>query len=691
MAAADHARAPMESLRRWASDLLRGFVRCLFPLAMLLLAAGLLYSPQGGDVLRVLIEQNADDESHRLSGLIFLWAASGALALSLWYSMRWLLTAQMPGLPLCTQPGWLRRWLPRGIGAAVPALVAHNLVVLAATSSSGMHERAQAAAWWFGALAVVLLVLLRLRGPLLERLVHAGWLASDEGRRAGNPDVLEVNASLPLVTKLIVAWGIGVTLLIAGMMMLFPVSLPRVIQAAAVALIALASINLLGSFVLSYWPLRSGLPHLAPWVLLVGGALGAWNDNHVVHPAVDPARTTLAALRDPVAELAPFLKADGALPPAVVFVASEGGGIRAAYWTAAVMQELTAQVDAIEGRVAMLSGVSGGSLGLASWLAVQRAHVCPHRGTSPPERATDSLALDYVSPGVAGMLYYDLIQRFVPWPVAAWDRSRALEGGWQRAFARQPDQPFELTLDAFYAGCRGLPQLLLNSTIVETGQRTVLSLLDTRAIDQGMSLMSGDFVPRYQSLAGLVHHSARFPLLSPAATVTQLRDGSQALDPPRPRLRLVDGGYYDNSGVDTLTDLIEAMRRGGAPAFRPVLLLIENDPKATRQPPTPAQLKPSGWFPEAGSVLGAMLAVRGAHADAAKLRARAMYGCDVIALPIGGGSEAAHAPLGWALSDHVRKALSNEAFAAVQRIEPVLRARLRSDAPPCPQGSGSAP
>lgn len=683
-------RSLLESLRHWVADLLRGCVRCLFPLAMLALAAGLLYSPQGRDVLRALIEQNADDDSHRISGLIYLGIASAALALSLWYAMRWLLTAEMRGLPLRMPPGAARRWLPRVLGAAVPAMVAHNLHGLAGASAGELQRRAQLAAAMFAALTVLLPLLARARGPVMSRLVRSGWMAGEDGRSAGQPHVLGIDAPLPLITKLTVGWGIGVTMLIGGMMILFPVSLPRVIQAAAVALIALASINLFGSFVLSYWPLRRGLPHLAPWVLLAGGVLGVWNDNHVVHPTIDRA-VTPPPLRDPVAELAQFLPASAAPSPAVVFVASEGGGIRAAYWTAAVMQQLTAQVDALDGRVAMLSGVSGGSLGLASWLAVQRARRCPTSGTPPAELATDSLALDFVAPGVAGLLYYDLIQRFLPWPVEAWDRSRAMVVGWQRAFALQPDKPFELTLDAFYRGCHGLPQLLLNSTIVETGQRTVLSLLDTRAIAQGMNLMGGDYATRYQSLAGLVLHSARFPVLSPAGTITQVREGGRWLDTPRPRLRLVDGGYYDNSGVDTLIDLIEAMRRSGAPPFRPVILLIENDPKATRQPPTPDRLSPSPWFPEAGSVLGAMLKVRSAHADAAKLRAKAMYGCDVIALPIGSASEAARAPLGWALSDHVRQALAAEAIGAVQRIEPLLRERLSGDAPPCASGTGSRP
>lgn len=160
--------------------------------------------------------------------------------------------------------------------------------------------------------------------------------------------------------------------------------------------------------------------------------------------------------------------------------------------------------------------------------------------------------MDFVSLAVAGLLYYDLIQRFIPVPVGAWDRSRALEEGWQRAFSHSPGRPIEQTLPALYRSCEGLPQLLLNSTVVETGQRAVLTRFATNPAQPGpifvdhFDAMSEKFTTRTQSVAGLMHHSARFPAVSPAGTIEEITDGKRV-----PAFRLVDGGYFDNSGMQT--------------------------------------------------------------------------------------------------------------------------------------------
>src|SRR5258706_13037118 len=67
-----------------------------------------------------------------------------------------------------------------------------------------------------------------------------------------------------------------------------------------------------------------------------------------------------------------------ALPPDIIadrdafLVSAEGGGIRAAYWTAVALEHADGfPNDQIRERVAVVSGVSGGSLGVATWIAVQ--------------------------------------------------------------------------------------------------------------------------------------------------------------------------------------------------------------------------------------------------------------------------------------------------------------------------------
>jgi hypothetical protein len=47
-------------------------------------------------------------------------------------------------------------------------------------------------------------------------------------------------------------------------------------------------------------------------------------------------------------------------------------------------------------------------------------------------------------------------------------------------------------------------------------------------------------------------------------------------------LRVVDGGYFENSGAATAMDLIRILRRDQPERFYPILVLIRNDPKASR-------------------------------------------------------------------------------------------------------------
>jgi hypothetical protein len=92
-------------------------------------------------------------------------------------------------------------------------------------------------------------------------------------------------------------------------------------------------------------------------------------------------------------------------------------------------------------------------------------------------------------------------------------------------------------------------------------------------------------------LSTAAHNSARFTYVSPAGTVQRQdrQDGKQAW------LRLVDGGYFENSGAVTASELVELVRRAHlgllsegaieAPqTIRPIVLHIANDPAITDDP-----------------------------------------------------------------------------------------------------------
>ncbi len=115
-----------------------------------------------------------------------------------------------------------------------------------------------------------------------------------------------------------------------------------------------------------------------------------------------------------------------------------------------------------------------------------------------------------------------------------------------------------------------MPSLLLNTTSVDSGQRAVVSNLTVGELPQIIDLLQ----PRYQldaiRTSAAAGASARFTYVSPAGSV-HVTDGA--------KLRLVDGGYFENSGAATMGDLLALLTEGDHP-IKPILLLIRNDPNA---------------------------------------------------------------------------------------------------------------
>ncbi|MFJ5954663.1 hypothetical protein ACIQC5_01765 [Paenarthrobacter sp. NPDC092416] len=261
----------------------------------------------------------------------------------------------------------------------------------------------------------------------------------------------------------------------------------------------------------------------------------------------------------------------------MLLVASEGGGIRAASWTARVFAQI---VDADTnagircGGVASFasSGVSGGSLGLT----------LVNLYDSSPEivRAVDEVAApDALAAGVAGAIVGDLVAEgagvMMPTDQGdGWkwhDRAGLMETIWEG----QADK-LGGAFDVSERGPAGA--LILNSTATGSGCRLVVSQLDlvTATADprkpgcgepEGQPvtidlLKSGHFCNTQFNWSTAVGLSARFPIISPAGRVFYPGDsesGQPAGCPDNvaaaPSLQAIDGGYAEVSGLGTVSDL----------------------------------------------------------------------------------------------------------------------------------------
>lgn len=243
-------------------------------------------------------------------------------------------------------------------------------------------------------------------------------------------------------------------------------------------------------------------------------------------------------------------------------VAAEGGGIRAAYWTALVLDELSKTVPRFSDRLFALSGVSGGTVGSAFYLA----HEADKKKSTPvqPGSVTECLKSDFLSPLVASFLGSDFFQLFSPFPFG-YDRAVFLEKAWEEGY----NQTFKSNtlaepMGALYA-YHSLPLLFSNSTVVQNGQRAIyapVKLGSSKGTPFDSILDVGENLTQPVSLSTVALMSARFPYVTPGGRFFK---GNRPLD-------LVDGGYFENSGLATALIIRDVVQ--GIESYRPVRIIF---------------------------------------------------------------------------------------------------------------------
>ncbi|GKT07007.1 patatin-like phospholipase family protein [Desulforhabdus sp. TSK] len=263
-------------------------------------------------------------------------------------------------------------------------------------------------------------------------------------------------------------------------------------------------------------------------------------------------------------------------PERVFLVASEGGGIRSAYWTAQVLRQLRRKFKNFDRRTFVISGVSGGAVGAAVYSACLRKGGAGQTDEFLQECLSDGFSrMDALTPLLAAWLFEDSLARLLPTSLDKWCRqpgcghmSRALgfEREWLRVF---PD-----LAEPLYSRGKGLPHLLLNSTWVETGE---LAVAGTIKLDEAHFPGARDVQKRLGAdlnLMAAAHVAARFPYINPLAGV----------QPESVKLQghLADGGYFDNSGAVSVAHVWRAMnglRSLDRNQWGATLLLIRNGVK----------------------------------------------------------------------------------------------------------------
>jgi hypothetical protein len=266
----------------------------------------------------------------------------------------------------------------------------------------------------------------------------------------------------------------------------------------------------------------------------------------------------------------------------VYIVAAQGGGIYAAYHASRLLGSLQDRCSAFAFHTFAISGVSGGSVGASVFVSLlkQQQGVKPEpckpgsvtnrdllkEENSLAAESSRILDQDLLSPLLSGFLFSDALQTVIPTPFPQLDRARLLERSLERAFDNptdiakggpvprltKRDNPLTLAYSTHWDTNAGWPALVLNTTDVRSGQRRLMAPFDFgKDTDKVLPVRPGGALAGVK-LSTAAFLSARFPWVTPSAW---FKDASGGLT------YLVDGGYYDNSGLATALELMREIEK----------------------------------------------------------------------------------------------------------------------------------
>jgi len=237
----------------------------------------------------------------------------------------------------------------------------------------------------------------------------------------------------------------------------------------------------------------------------------------------------------------------------IYLIAAEGGALRTGTFTAMVLSKLADLDSNFSKRVYAYSTVSGGSLGAGFFQSIEGLNNWPNHTYSLASK--QFFEMDFLSAVTGKLVFAELLQCLIPWHLPRLDRAITLEKLWEIGWANtisanRSSNYFEYPIPA----SENDPAILFQTVEVETGIPCIWSNLNL----QGAIPLSAirDLGSRYNkslAMSTAINLSARFPLLSPAA-MFDTNIGSRNI-----RRHYVDGGYFENSGQETLLQLIQSL------------------------------------------------------------------------------------------------------------------------------------
>ncbi|MBN2735989.1 MAG: DUF998 domain-containing protein [Spirochaetales bacterium] len=456
--------------------------------------------------------------------------------------------------------------LPKVLGTG--ALLVISLSFFTQLSQLGLSESTRSTLFTVGLIfliyAIVFFIFLVLKKRIFKLdlgLVEAGHPESD--------DFLSIK-TLPKITRAVLFISSGLSFFLLLIFVINPYTLPPKVGASITILFVCLTIWLPPLYWIHYGARRSGLPIFTVLFILIF-VFSFFNSNKDIRMlgTQTERKYTLLEYFDSWYKLRTEeqdnSKVNKAIP--MIMILSEGGGIRASYWSACLMGRLQKECPDFSKYVFAIQGVSGGSFGatvFTSLLKVYKDHPEEMDLLSAEDakkgiyqlKAKEVIGKDYLSPVITAMFTREIIQFLLPFPIESFDHAKVFEKVWE------DNWPMAVTLhevgDKTYSGGftsiwkndpnHFIPPAFLNITKVENGNPFAISpIIFSEKQENGAFSSLGltkdfyDYINNAEirvSTASLI--SARFPYVGPAGLVYE--KGATT--------GFVDGGYFDNTGAN---------------------------------------------------------------------------------------------------------------------------------------------
>lgn len=293
----------------------------------------------------------------------------------------------------------------------------------------------------------------------------------------------------------------------------------------------------------------------------------------------------------------------------IYIITAQGGGIYAAYHAASFLSAIQDRCASFSDHIFAISGVSGGSVGASIFASLLKKNLPKNTAlydnqkickpikelmktpakpsASIQTKFRDAVDLifkkDLLTPLVTAALFPDFLQRFYFQPIRSFDRTKVFELSLERAaedyfksyrnFNASDINPLSDAYLNHWQVSGATPALIFNTTEVGSGRRRLISpfvfaedrisFLPIWSKSDANNSYNATSKGQHILLSTAAVTSARFSWITPAGWFVEKKKkskNSKSNSIIKKKIRLVDGGYFENSGVASALDLIEEIR-----------------------------------------------------------------------------------------------------------------------------------